>query len=151
MNRRRGYDLLERVRDELDAGQFALRRVLSKWDDDADLAIAAQKRYVTETQIRRCADNLELTFVLRLFSEFEAILRDFWTQGMGRATEPAMTQLLDSVAARRNVHPDDLAMAHDIREFRNHIIHESLRELRFDFPQCARTLGKFLSRLPVDW
>jgi len=150
MYRRRAYDLLTRVRDEFDAGQFALRRVLSEWDHDADLVIAAQQGYVTETEIRRCADNLELTFVLRLFSEFEAILRDFWTQGMGRATEPTMTQLLDSIAARCAVHPDDLAMAHNIREFRNQIIHESLRELRFDYPRCARALGKYLSRLPVD-
>ena len=87
---------------------------------------------------------------MRLFSEFEAVLRDFWTVTV-RPTRPDMAVLMNSIAARRGMSPAHLAGAHSVREFRNDIIHESMRGLCFTFSDCARDLGKFLSWLPEQW
>jgi hypothetical protein len=67
MNRSTAYDLLARVEDELDAAQFALSYVLRGIDVDANFAQAAIVEGVTGNELKRCAENLEITFVLRLF------------------------------------------------------------------------------------
>ena len=45
--------------------------------------------------------NLESTYIVRLYAEFEAGLRDYWEKHLNRATHPPMVQLLQSVANRR--------------------------------------------------
>src|SRR5258708_1052180 len=52
------------------------------------------------------AANLEMTFLLRLFAEFEATLREVWDRCFRQTTTPPMRDLIDSVAARRTV-PDE--------------------------------------------
>lgn len=150
MQRSNAFDMLRRVRGELDAGRFALTEVLRATRENLNFLQSAHKSGVSESELRRCANNLETTFILRLFSEFEAILRDFWTATV-RPTRPGMKPLMDSIAARRNIIAAHLTAAHSIRDFRNDIIHENLRDLRFTFPDCARELGKYLSWLPDAW
>lgn len=70
---------------------------------------------------------------------------------MHRKTEPEMKRLLDSIASRRRMDAGTLAEAHEIREFRNNIIHESTDALSFDSEQCAKRIGVYLSWLPVEW
>jgi hypothetical protein len=151
MNRSAAFDTLDRIRDELDAGRFALSRVLADLNNNPDLFMAARANGVSDSELRRCAANLQITFVLRLFAEFEAVLRHYWVHGIGRHTEPEMRALMESIARRRSMNADDLALAHQIREYRNDIIHENLRDARFDFPQCLRGLGRFLRWLPLQW
>jgi hypothetical protein len=150
MTRSHAFNILRRVRGELDAGRFALTEALRATNENLNFLQAARRSGVSESELRRCADNLDITFILRLFSEFEAILRDFWTVTV-RPTSPDMRRLIDSIAARRGISPEHLAAAHAIREFRNDIIHENLRALRFTFSDCSRDLGKYLSWLPDGW
>jgi len=150
MNRSHAFNLLRRVRGELEAGRFALAEVLRASKANLDFLQAAHQSRVSPAELRRCADNLEITFTLRLFAEFEAVVRDFWETAV-RPTSPDMRTLIDSVAARRAIAPDHVAAAHAIREFRNDIIHENLRDLRFTFSDCARDLGRYLSWPPDAW
>ncbi len=96
------------------------------------------------------ARNLEITYILRLFSEFEGILRDYW-HAIGRKTKPQIGPLMNRVAAMRGIAAPDLASAHAVREFRNDVIHENLRTIRLPFPECARNLGMFIRWLPMNW
>src|SRR5579862_5590183 len=125
MTRDEAFNLLRRLRDEFEAGTFAITRVLDDWNSNSDLFVAAHARGVTDEELRRCARNLELTFVLRLFAEFEAILRDYWRRGLNRPTRPDMEPVIESIARRRRMAPIDLANAHEVREYRNDIIHEN--------------------------
>jgi hypothetical protein len=151
MTRQESFGLLHRVRDELDAGRFALSRALADLYRDADVYAAARANGVTGDELKRCARNLQVTFVLRLFAEFEAILRDFWAKGIGRTSEPDMRPLMESIARRRGMTDGDLTRANEIREYRNRIIHENLRDDRFGFPECLRALGLYLKWLPLKW
>jgi hypothetical protein len=151
MTQEYAFNMLRRIRDELDAGRFAIGHVLAEWNNNQLVLAAAVQGGVTESVLRRCAMNLEVTFVLRLFSEFEATLRDYWLNGLGRKTEPKMFDLMESVAGSRSMNGSDLAMAHQIRDYRNDVIHESLRDSRFDFPSCLRALACYLRWLPLKW
>jgi HAMP domain-containing protein len=147
----RAFGELRRIRDEFAAGQWALKYLQSIWDTDSDVAINAIRDKVTATEIQRCRKNLEITFVIRLFSEFEAILREYWRNGLSRPTEPPMFDLMESIARRQDMNASDLAAAHGIREYRNDIIHESLRDGRFDFRTCLGDLSKYIRWLPGQW
>ena len=151
MLRSAAYNLLARVRDELEAGRFAVSLVLGGMDQDARIAQAAQVNDVTSDELRRCADNLLITFVLRLFSEFEAVLRDYWKEGLGRSPTPEMRPLMESIARRRAMSQDDLDMAREVRLYRNVIIHEKMRDGGFDFSECKQRVGMYLRWLPLQW
>ena len=135
--------------DELRAARFSVAEVLRQLNENPRLSDVASAVTVTPHTLRRCAVNLEFTFVLRLFGEFEAILRDYWAVGIGRMTEPDMQPLIDSIARRRNMDATTLDAAHDVRRYRNEIIHENLRDARLDFARCTRGVARYVSWLPI--
>jgi hypothetical protein len=102
--------------------------------------------------VRAFADNMEATYLIRLFAEFEATLRDVWKNGYKRRTEPPTRSLIDGVAARCGVPRPDLNAVHVVRHYRNSTVHEEAREeQRVEFADARSHLGKFLARLPLDW
>ena len=50
--------------------------------------------------------NLEGTFVIRMYAEFEANLRDAWKNHFRQMTQPPMRDLLVAICARTQM-PDD--------------------------------------------
>src|SRR5438477_5071231 len=127
MTRSAAYDTLARVRDEMEAARFAISIVLRDRHLHLAAAPAPVGRALSIGDVQRCRGNLEITYILRLFATWEAILRDFWLHGIRRNTEPDLVQLVDSLAGRRNVDPATVAGAHDLRRFRNEIVHENLQ------------------------
>lgn len=62
--------------------------------------------------------NLESTYIIRIYAEFEAGLRDYWRNYLQRPTHPPMVQLLQSLANQR-ISTDRLEDADAVREYRN--------------------------------
>ncbi len=95
---------------------------------------------------------MEATYLVRMFADFEAGLRDFWRNGLGRRTVPKMEPLMNRIAAYRSVPEPVLSEAHDVREFRNAIVHEGDRHANpIGIEEARRRLCRFLGRLPRDW
>jgi hypothetical protein len=46
---------------------------------------------------------------------------------------------------------DELDLAHEIREYRNDIIHEGAGDERYGFSECKRALAMYLRWLPLQW
>src|SRR5271157_4654481 len=67
--------------------------------------------------------NLESTYILRLYAEFEAGLRDYWKNHLNRTTHPPMFQLLQSLADQR-ISTDRLDDADAVRVYRNFLVHD---------------------------
>jgi hypothetical protein len=151
MQRSAAYDVLVRVQDELEAARFAVSAVLRDWHVHTSAARARAAGALTTEHLRRCRDHLEITYVLRLFAAWEAVLRDYWVHGLGRRTDPDLKPLIDSLATRRNVDDRTLATVHSFRVFRNALVHENLGELRYDYAQVTRGLAVFISYLPPSW
>jgi hypothetical protein len=94
--------------------------------------------------------HLEATYIIRLFSEFETGARRCWATQ--RDTHPKTADLLDGLAARCDVLDTQLARAHQVREYRNGLVHE-----RDDEPEIVpigparHHLCHFFSFLPPRW
>ena len=100
-------------------------------------------------------DNLESTYIVRLYAEFEAGLRDYWANHLKRTTHPPMFQLLQSLADQR-VSIDRLENADAVREYRNFLVHDESNkpppDMRtFTVAEAKTHLCYFFGRLDTDW
>jgi hypothetical protein len=101
---------------------------------------------------RNFRENLEATYLIRLFAEFEAGLREAWELAFRRTTVPSVRDLIESLHAQRLLPDVWRDCVHNIRIYRNVLVHEGggdaqpigLREACSDF--C-----RFFSGLPHHW
>jgi hypothetical protein len=154
MTQQECHQRLRRIRSELSAAHYALGRAHATWDAEAGTAAAGYRGDVTLNEIRRAKDNLDRTFLLRLFAELEGILLGYWQDGLGRITKPKVSVLINRIAALcplpiSDNHRDDV---HDVRRYRNMLVHtraEAVAPLTID--QCLNRLGKYLAYFPQQW
>lgn len=100
--------------------------------------------------VRECQENLEETHLIRMFAVFEAALRQYWCNVRGRRSRPTVEILIDRVAARRYVKFDDIQKAHDVRNYRNSLLHGGVAQA-VALSHARRYLNIFLSYLPREW
>jgi hypothetical protein len=107
---------------------------------------------LTLRDIGNAAKNLDATYLIRLFAEFETGLRLFWSSV--RATDPPgrTRDLLDGTAATRRVPHDQCVAAHAVREYRNSLLHERDEPVKsIPLAEARSHLCTFLSFLPPKW
>lgn len=98
------------------------------------------------------AARSEGTYVIRLFAEFETGLRLFWTAVRGSDPPSRSRDLIDSIAALRHVGMFDRSRVHEVREYRNALIHEREEPVEIvPLPDARQRLCRFFSYLPLDW
>src|SRR5437588_7976763 len=145
------FGRLASVREELQASTFAVGYVIRSAARDPTILDTGRQR-VKLSQLRRCANHLSLTYVVRLFAEFETILRDYLAaarQGVRRRT--SMETLMDRIAAIRTIPPNVRLAAHEVRQYRNAVLHHRAIFDAVTFDQCKTKLSHFLSYLPPKW
>ena len=142
---------LDDVRDEYGAARLAIGHVLVAGKNDPSLNDLGGQGQITFRHLESCARNLEITYFVRLFAEFEGVLRDYWLDGRKRKTNPPMIDLINSIASYCFVNNDDMQNAHEVREYRNDVIHDHLQHPRFDFQTCRSRLASFVRWLPRKW
>ena len=100
--------------------------------------------------VRSMSENLEGTYVIRVFAAFEAGLRSYWATQ--RKTEPPSKDLIDSIATRRFVADEIRAAVHAVREYRNSLVHESDSTADpIELDKASSDLQEFFARLPFKW
>lgn len=100
-------------------------------------------------------DNLESTYIIRLYAEFEAGLRDYWANHLNRTTHPPMVHLLQSLADQR-ISVDRLEDADAVREYRNFLVHDESENpppgtRTFTVAEAKTHLCYCFGRLDTDW
>src|SRR6266849_750292 len=94
--------------------------------------------------------NLEGTYVIRLFAEFETGARQYWTANWD--TDPKTVDLLNGLAARCGIPDTQRNNGQLVREYRNSLVHE--REDKTESVPIAVARGylcHFFSFLPPQW
>ena len=101
---------------------------------------------------RNLARNLESTYLIRLFAEFESGLRSCWERSLKRTTHPPVKDLLDAIAYIRTIPQDLLDDVHEVRRLRNAFVHESDgSEIPLSLAEAKSRLCHYFSWLPLDW
>ncbi len=95
--------------------------------------------------------NLEATFLIRMYAEFEAGLRDVWRGYYRQTTRPPMKDLLDAISTRRIIPESTVGRVNEVRLYRNHLIHEESEDFEIvPLDEARAALSRFLGRLPFD-
>ena len=101
-------------------------------------------------EIVTASKNLEGTYLIRLFAEFETGARQYWSEIWD--TDPKTVDLINGLAARCGTPDTQRDNAHLVREYRNSLVHE--REDRPEVVSVAVARGylcHFFSFLPPRW
>jgi hypothetical protein len=135
-------DLPEAERDELRNSVAAFRNLA---DTIPALSPPTDEQYWN-------GGNLELTYLIRLFAEFESGLRSCWERSLKRTTQPPVRDLLYAIAKARSIPHDLLDDVHEVRKLRNAFVHESDgTEVPLSLAEARSRLCIFLAWLPPDW
>jgi len=141
---------IKQVEREYRIARVAMERLIADYGQDSAI-IQDDLRF---RDVRRAVDCLEGTYVIRLFAEFETGLRSYWVSKKRRKRKTA-TRAEDLVKriGSLNEMPDDLiSSVHEVREYRNALVHERETEAEAISIPIARTrLCTFFARLPPDW
>lgn len=141
---------LDLVSVEYRVCRLAADRLWLSIEQDPTLIIQLQMK---RAEIRETIRRLEYTYIVRMFAAFEAALREIWTGAFRRKTEPPVRDLIDATAAANTFMTTDmLRAAHQVREYRNSIVHvNALSENTFSLLEAAAHLKEFLSFMPRQW
>jgi hypothetical protein len=136
------------VEREYEATRFAIERMLETAQHDPTQLI----RDLLLKDLKAAYLQLEGTYVIRLFAEFEAALRDFWRAT--RPNDPPMRtrDLIDSIGARQKMSLNRINSTHGVREYRNSLVHlEASPTQMVALAHARHHLCSFLSSLPQKW
>jgi hypothetical protein len=143
---------IEAVANEYNAAKSAATLLIGQLQSDPNFGESQGWKARDGAAFR---SNLESTYIIRLYAEFEAGIRDYWAKHRNKSTHPKMSQLLKSLADQR-FSSDCLEDADDVREYRNFLVHdESDRRppgLRiFTVAEAKSCLCSYFGRLDADW
>lgn len=142
------YVRLDRIKDverEYLTTRLAVDRLIAAVRIDPAILEPKQGR-----DVRNADARLEHTYFIRLFAELETTLRSFFETR--RDTTPKTQDLIDSISAMRRIPPDLTEYVHDVREFRNSLVHERSADIATITVAVARArICHYLSWLPPHW
>jgi hypothetical protein len=109
-------------------------------------------RRLDQRDLRTFQARLQATYFIRLFAEFETGLRDYWTNGRGKNPSARIFDLIEAIASYRPVVNNIRLKAHDVRKYRNRLVHEEDAEAdEVSIETARRYLSRFFGYLPPDW
>jgi hypothetical protein len=137
---------LATIREEFDAARAAVGFLERTWSDRWD---APEIQGVSLSHVRRASNAIESTYVVRVFSEFEGILLQYWASNRPGVRGPRTAQaLIDRVARSAGVQASVHRGAHEVREWRNAIVHPAAIAPPLSFREALSRLNHFLTPLP---
>ena len=96
-------------------------------------------------------ENLEGTYLVRMFAEFETGVRSYWRTIRPRARTP-VESLLSRVGDRCDIPLDVIQGAQTVREYRNKLVHDRDEKVKaVSIADARHRLAMYFARLPIEW
>jgi len=138
---------LAEVRDEYEVTKASTEHLQSEWPrlhsrppfEDLELK-----------EVRRAVSNLEATYIVRLFTTFESMLRDFLPRPHpNQPDRRSAYDLINRAASRLQIPAVTRDEAQQVREYRNRAVHQGGTAVTaLLFSDALAALNRFLSWLP---
>ena len=146
----RCFDWHDRIK-AVEREYWSARRAIDRLSADVERDARALGEGPSPRDLRSADENLEGTYLIRMFAEFETGIRSFWRATRTR-THPRAEVLLNRVGVLRGVPADVIDSVHSARRYRNDLLHDS--EGRVETVSVSQTQRGFqmcLARLPNHW
>ena len=144
---------LRKVLGEHDAAREAVALIGRKWNRQG---FGDSLNGVSETMLEEAARNLERTYFLRLYAEFEGILKDHLVsnhpaQAFAEEDRPRVDEVIARIRQVENltVNPRLRDKLDAARDYRNSIAHSRRAPVpQVSLADCQAALGRLVDRLP---
>jgi hypothetical protein len=150
MTRVTAFKRLNDAKGEWSAASLALERLVRHVAADASVVRESQ-HVLRPSMVRESFRHIEITFILRIYAEFEGILRDYWNAVRQRERRTPMEVLVERIGALRHISSDVLQSVHDVRDLRNAIVHHRPRQAGISLVECEARLASLGAWLPLEW
>lgn len=100
--------------------------------------------------IKNCSEDIEDTYLIKLFALFEVVLRDFEIKFLKRKSKSGIRQLIDKIASHQYVQDDVRKRVHIVRNYRNSVVHAGV-STPITLKDARSFLCQFLANLPRNW
>ena len=147
MSRKDRFTIISSLEQMCYAGKAATSYYLKVCGENPNIIGKASFRI---RDIRDCNQDLESTYIVRIFAQFEGQLRDCWENHFNRPTRPLMQVLVGSLASRCHMQYGVLNNVHAVREYRNSLVHGGTAT-PLTLAESRGYLCKFLAELPGTW
>lgn len=143
---------LRRIQAELSAAREAIAYVSRHWQQES--IINEIDPTVTRHDFLLAAANIEETYFVRLYAEFEGILKFHLAANHANirvGDKPKVDWLISRVSRAEGIviDPSLGRKMNGVRDYRNSIAHQRLPAAQFvSFASALSTLNQFLSKLP---
>jgi len=146
----RRFDWHERIK-AVEREYWAARRAIDRLSADVARDTGVLGEGPSPRDLRSADDNLEGTYLIRMFAEFETGVRSFWRTIRSRAGAPAEI-LLDRVGVTCGIPADVIHVAQRAREYRNKLVHDREVEVEvLTVSEARRCFATYVARLPIAW
>jgi len=138
---------LAAIRQEFEASRAALSYAEQQW---AQATGDVLLKGISKSQVAAALGKVEQTYLTRLFSEFEGMLRAY-LDTRREVVPPRAYDLINKAAKRQRANvPDGKRDAvHLVREYRNAIVHDQgSRAVAVGFDEALSALNQYLVSLP---
>jgi hypothetical protein len=93
-----------------------------------------------------------MTYLIRIFAEFESGLREYWKSISKKKTRPQVSDLIKSISSRRRADFKEIKNVENVQNYRNKLIHDEHSEAQpVDLMEARKSLCALFQRLPEDW
>jgi hypothetical protein len=104
----------------------------------------------------RFKDNLLATYLIRMYAEYEATVRDYWRTHLGQQSYPTMHDLVNHAIPNQRFPRDWIDDANGVRVYRNFLVHEVDDEppedmLTFTIEEAKKHLCAYVSCFDRNW
>ena len=144
---------IRRIKDEFVAAQGALAYVARNWQKQA-IFNDDELEAVGPQDIKNAADNMEATFIIRVFAAFEGMLKEHLAQhhsGIAMPDDVSVAWLIDRVATLQTPHIGTPLRnnIHHVRRYRNSLVHADAAIVSpLQLIEVCSRLNTYLDKLP---
>lgn len=97
------------------------------------------------SEAQHALHRLEATYIIRLFSEFEGILRDHWALTRKARVPNRVETLIDRLGSGRRF-AIERSKAHQVQYYRNALVHQDASSVTaITFGDARRALNRFIA------
>lgn len=139
------------VQTEFNSARDAIGYVLRNWQKHG---IDAEMPRLRPNHFNEAGANMEMTYFVRLYAEFEGILKDHLTTNhpnVAVVDKPKVDWLISQVVRAEGItiNPILRRKMDDVRNYRNSIAHRTRAAVpTITFVDALSTLSRFLAKLP---
>jgi len=141
------FKRIEAIESEFGVARLAARELLGRCKFDP---MTVQAHGLRPRDIQRCLASLEDTYIIRLFAEFETALREIQMRirRLNQWPKTHISDLINGIAGRLNIPTDNHRRLHEVRMYRNGLVHEGQKQGNLGFSECRSRIGAFLGFVP---